>query len=219
LSPVLKQCILLYETSDSGDREAGRYPSEMAFRYNIRLSGAGGQGLIQAARILAEAAAIYDDKNAAESCSYGPEARGSASRAEIIISDEAIDYPKVESVDLLMALTQEAYDKYIKDVGPTGVVVTDHHVKTNKEVEGRKLFSVPFAEIADEECGRPGMINIVALGVFTHVSGIVSEKAIRQAILARVPKTSEDINIRAYEAGLKAAAQLLGKQEDHGNES
>ena len=80
----------------------------MAFRYSIRFSGGGGQGLIQAARIVAEAAAIYDNKNAAESCSYGQEARGSASRAEIIVSDETIDYRRIDTVDFLLALTQEA---------------------------------------------------------------------------------------------------------------
>lgn len=188
-----------------------RYPEQMAFKYSIRLSGAGGQGLIQAARILAEAAAVYDNKNAAESCSYGPEARGSASRAEIVISDEAIDYPKVESVDLLMALTQEAFDKHIKDLVPTGILVTDSNVKIRDEVKGRKVFSVPFMEIAQEVCGRPAMVNIVALGFFAEVSDIIDRRSIRQAILARVPKMSEDIYIKAYEAGLKAAAQQLDK--------
>jgi 2-oxoglutarate ferredoxin oxidoreductase subunit gamma len=181
---------------------------DMVFRYNIRLSGARGQGLIQAARILAEAAAIYDDKNAAESCSYGPEARGSASRAEIIISDESIDYPKVETVDFFMALTQEAYDKYIGDLGSTGIVVTDGRVETGDEVEERRRYSVPFGEIAEKECGRAAMVNIIALGFLAAMCNIVSEKSIRQAILARAPKTSEEIYIQAYEAGLRAAREL-----------
>jgi len=184
----------------------------MAFRYNIRLSGAGGHGLIQAARILAEAAAIYDNKNAAESCSYGPEARGSASRAEIVISDEAIDYPGVESVDLLMALTQEAYDKYIQDLVPDGILVVDDDVKTGDEIKDRQVFSVPFMEIAKTMCGRRAMVNIVAVGFFARISSIISRKSIRQAILARVPKMSEDAYIKAYEAGMEAAAQQLDKR-------
>ncbi|MEA3297607.1 MAG: 2-oxoacid:acceptor oxidoreductase family protein [candidate division Zixibacteria bacterium] len=179
----------------------------MVFRYSIRFSGTGGQGLIQAARILAEAAAIYDNKNAAESCSYGPEARGSACRAEIIVSDEMIDYPKVDSVDLLMALTQEAYDKYINDVKPNGVVVTDSQVNTGDILEGRDLFSVPFAEIVERECDRSDMINIVVLGFFTRVSNVISSKSIRHAILARVPKMSEDSFIEAYEVGLNATVE------------
>ncbi len=177
----------------------------MAFRYNIRLSGAGGQGLIQAARIIAEAAAIYDNKNAAESCSYGPEARGSASRAEIIISDETIDYPRAEGVDFLMALTQQAYDKHIKDLRPDGTVVVDSNVKTSDKIKDRKVYSIPFLEIAKKECGKPNMTNIVALGFFAEVNDVVGKKSIQQAILARIPKNSEEIYIKAYDAGLNAA--------------
>lgn len=177
----------------------------MAFRYNIRLSGAGGLGLIQAARIIAEAAAIYDNKNAAESCSYGPEARGSASRAEIIISDEAIDYPRAEAIDFLMALTQQAFDKHIKDLRPDGVVVVDSHVKLSDDVKERKVYSIPFLEIAEKECGKSSMTNIVALGFFAGVNDVIGKKSIQQAILARIPKNSEDIYIKAYDAGLNAA--------------
>lgn len=183
----------------------------MTFRYNIRFSGARGQGLIQGARILAEAAAIYDDKNASESCSYGPEARGSAAWVEIIVSDEAIDYPKVESVDFLLTLTQEAFDKYAGDCKPNGIVTVDSHIETGDKIEGRKLYSVPFMAIAEEECGRPAMVNIVALGFFAGVSDVISKKSIRQAILSRAPKMSEGIYIKAYEAGLRAAGQLIDK--------
>lgn len=177
----------------------------MAFRYRIRFSGSGGQGLIQAARIVAEAAAIYGNKNAAESCSYGPEARGSASRAEIIISDETIDYPRVDRVDFLMALTQEAYDKYIRDLVPDGTVVTDWNVRISNRNDKQELFSVPFLEIAESACGRPAMVNMVALGFFAQINGMVDAKSIRQAILARIPKKSEDVYMKAYEAGLAAA--------------
>ncbi len=163
--------------------------------------------MIQAARILAEAAAIYDDKNAAESCSYGPEARGSASRAEVIISDETIDYPKVDRVNFLMALTQEAYDRYIKDLLPAGTLVTDWNVKTLDEREHDKFFSVPFVELAERSCGRAAMVNIVALGFFAQVNEVIAAKSIRQAILARIPKRSEDIYMKAYESGLEAARE------------
>jgi len=183
----------------------------VSFRYTIRLSGAGGHGLIQAARILAEAAAIYDDNNAAESCSYGPEARGSASRAEVIISDEAIDYPKVKSVDLLMASTQEAFDRYAGDVRSDGCLVVDNGITVSEEYKAQKVLSVPFTEIAEEECGTPGMINMVALGCIAKLTDIIHEKSIRHAILARVPRMLEDDYIRAYEAGLKAATELWDK--------
>ncbi|UCF05292.1 MAG: 2-oxoacid:acceptor oxidoreductase family protein [bacterium] len=184
----------------------------MAFRYSIRFSGASGQGLILAARILAEAAAIYDDKNAAESSSYGPESRGNAVRAEIIISDEVIDYPKLQSLDFLMALTQEAYDKYIGDLKPDGTVVAEEHIQTGDEIGGRILYSVPFAEIAEKECQRPPMINIVALGFFAGVNEVVSESAIRQAILSRAPKMSDEIYMQVYEAGYREASRQRSRE-------
>lgn len=177
----------------------------MAFKYSIRLSGAGGQGLIQAARIIAEAAAIYDNKNAAESCSYGPEARGNASRADIIISDEAIDYPKVEAIDLLVVLTQEAYDKCLPDVASNGVIVADGRITIGEELSGRVLHHIPFTDIAEKDCERANMVNIVALGFLAAVCKVIESKSIRKAMLARVPKMSEQIYICAYEAGLKLA--------------
>lgn len=162
---------------------------------------------MQAARILAEAAAIYDNKNAAESCSYGPEARGNASRADIIVSDEAIDYPKVESIDLLMVLTQEAYDKCLPDLAPKGVVIADSRIKTGEEMSGRRLHKIPFGEIAERECGRGAIVNIVALGFFAAINGVIDSKSIKKAMLARVPKMSEEAYLCAYNAGLKAAKE------------
>lgn len=163
---------------------------------------------MQAARILAEAAAIYDNKNASESCSYGPEARGNASRADIIISDEAIDYPKVEVIDLLMVLTQEAYDRSVRDLSPSGTVVADAIVKTGEELKGRTLFKVAFTEIAEKEYDNPGIVNIVALGFFAAINDVVDSKSIRSAMLARVPKKSEQTFIMAFDAGLKVAEEF-----------
>ena len=94
-----------------------------SFRYEMRLSGEGGQGLVLAGKIIAEAAAIYDDRNATQSQSYGPEARGGASKSEVIISDGEIDFPKAENLDLLLALTQEALDKYHSDLKARAVMV------------------------------------------------------------------------------------------------
>jgi 2-oxoglutarate ferredoxin oxidoreductase subunit gamma len=184
----------------------------MSYRYNIRFSGAGGYGLVQAARILAEAAAIYDNKNAVETFSYGPEARGSACRAEIVISDEVIDYPRVDLVDFLLALTQEAFDKYAEELLPDGVIVIDSHIEFFKKINAGKILTVPFMEIAERECGQPSLINIVALGFFARVNQIISAQAIRQAILARIPKKSELIYIKAFEAGLDAAKRLENGQ-------
>lgn len=164
--------------------------------------------MIQAARIIAEAAAIYDNKNAAESCSYGPEARGSACRAEIIISDETIDYPKADSIDFLMALTQQAYDRYIDDLLPDGVAVVDSRVVIPDSPKERKIILAPLVDIAEEKCGRYSMVDIVALGFFAGVNKIIGKDSIRKAILARIPRMSEDVFLCAYDAGFDASREV-----------
>ncbi len=186
----------------------------MRFKYNIRLSGSSSHGLVQASRILAEAAAIYDNKYASESSSYGPEARGNAGRAEIIISDEAIDYPKVKVVDFLVVLTQEAFDKYIDDLAPKGLVVADTGIVPGDRPVGRKLFQVPFFDILEREEIKYSMINIFVIGVFNSLSRVISERSIEKAIVARAPKMSERIFLKVYKAGLKTGKEYPGNFKD-----
>jgi 2-oxoglutarate ferredoxin oxidoreductase subunit gamma len=173
----------------------------MSFRYEIRLSGAGGQGLILIGKILAEAAAIYDQKNATQSQSYGPEARGGASRSEVIISDEDIDYPKATKIDLLLVMTQEAADKYSQEIKPGGIVLADtsfiHHIPSGDF----KVYSFPISTLAEEKMGRKIVANIIALGIIVHLSQVVSEEAVITAIRSRVPKGTEDLNIKAFHLG------------------
>ncbi len=181
----------------------------MSFRYELRLSGEGGQGLVLAGKILAEAAAIYDDKNATQSQSYGPEARGGASRSEVIVSDGEIDYPKAENLDLLLALTQEAFDKYHKDLRRDGFLVVDQDAVTRLgDTAAWKLVQVPFERLAREELGKPIVANIIALGVIVRLSKVVTEQAAEQAILARVPRGTEDLNRRAFQLGLSSAETI-----------
>jgi len=180
----------------------------MPFRYEFRLSGSGGQGLILAGKILAEAAAIYDGKNATQSQSYGPEARGGSSRSEVIISDEDIDYPKAVNIDFLLALTQEACDKYSRDVKDDGIILVDSGF-VNKCPEGKfKVYSAPITEIAEKETGKTLVANIVALGMLTELTGIVSKEAVESAILSRVPKGTEELNLKAFRAGVSAAQKI-----------
>ncbi len=177
-------------------------------RYEIRLSGAGGQGMILAGVILAEAAAIYDDKNATQSQSYGPEARGGASKSEVIISDEDIYYPKATNIDLLLALTQEACDKYIHDLKPDGILVVDTDL-VQKLPDGKfKTYTVPILNIAQDKIGKMIVANIVALGVIVALSEVVSESAIENAVLARVPRGTEELNRKALKAGIEAVKKL-----------
>jgi 2-oxoglutarate ferredoxin oxidoreductase subunit gamma len=173
----------------------------MSFRYCIRFAGAGTHGLIQAARILAEAAAVYNTLNATESCSYGPEARGSASRAEVIISDEAIDYPKPKEIDCLIALTQESYDKYLPDLTAEGTLVIDKNIKLNQDSGKITIYKIPFTEVIKAHPEMHSLVNIVALGFFAKICQSVPDSAIRQAIMARIPKKSEETYLAAFDLG------------------
>ena len=175
----------------------------MSFRYEIRLSGAGGQGLILVGKILAEAAAIYDEKNATQSQSYGPEARGGASRSEVIISDDDIDYPKATNIDLLLAMTQEAVDKYSKDVKNGGIIIVDSNFVKENPSGDFKVYDYPITNIAEDELGKKIVANIIALGVIVKLSGIISENAVINAIRARVPKGTEELNIKAFKHGIQ----------------
>ena len=179
----------------------------MSFRYELRLSGEGGQGLVLAGKILAEAAAIYDERNATQSQSYGPEARGGASKSEVIISDDDIDYPKAENLDLQLALTQEALDRYVGDLRPGGWLVIDSDAVTRVPDGDWKLVAVPLERLAREKLGKAIVGNIVALGLIVRLSKVVSEEAAEQAILARVPKGTEELNRRAFELGLSLAEE------------
>jgi 2-oxoglutarate ferredoxin oxidoreductase subunit gamma len=175
-------------------------------RTEVRLSGEGGQGIVLGGIILAEAAAIYDGTNALQTQSYGPESRGGASRAEVIISDGEIDYPKVDVPDVLLVMNQVAYDKFASAVKEDGIIIADStHVKVKAGGPAR-VFSAPITGLA-RELGREIVANIVALGVLVALTGMVSRESLERAVLARVPKGTEDLNRRALAAGFAAAAR------------
>jgi len=175
-------------------------------RYEIRLSGSGGQGIIMAAIVLAEAAGVYDGKHVCQSQSYGPEARGGTSKAEVIISNQTIDYPKAIKPDLLLSMNQEAYDTYFSDLKTDGLLVVDatlvHHVPTNR------VAAIPFTRIARKELGKEMVANMVALGAVGVLSQIISLTNLEQALMARVPKGTEEINRKALHAGIEAAKRI-----------
>jgi len=182
----------------------------MSFRYEVRLSGAGGQGLLLIGKVLAEAAAVYDEKNATQSQSYGPEARGGASRSEVIISDEEIDYPKATEIDFLLALTQESSDKYSSDLKPDGILLVDTTFVTRIPEGSFTVYQAPITQRAKEELGSATVANVVALGMISALTTVVSSEAIESAILARVPKGTEDLNLKAFRLGTKLAGEVGG---------
>ena len=178
---------------------------EMADRYEIRLSGSGGQGLILMGIILAEAIGIYDGKYVAQTQSYGPEARGGSSKSEVIVSDEEIDYPKAMKLDLLLAMNQKSCDEFYPDLKPDGLLIVDSTFVT--QIPTSKAFQIPFTGIARERFKREVVANIVALGSLSQLSPIVSARAVESAVLARVPKGTEKLNRDALKAGMNAAKQ------------
>jgi 2-oxoglutarate ferredoxin oxidoreductase subunit gamma len=178
----------------------------MAERKEIRLAGSGGQGLILAGVILGEAVGIHEGKFVAQTQSYGPEARGGASKSEVVISDQEIDYPKAVKPDILLCMNQAACDLYIFDVKPGGSLIVDsslvHHLPTSLAV------ALPFTKIA-RELGREMMANVVALGALAALTGVVSLPSLEAALLARVPPGTEKLNKKALQAGVKAAKAYL----------
>lgn len=177
----------------------------MSKRYEIRLAGLGGQGLVLAGVILAEAASIFENKNAVQSQSYGPESRGGASKSEVIISDEEIDYPKATHIDLLLCLTDAAAEKYLKDCPETALVIADSDLVPSAIPEKYRSVKAPITRLARETVGKEFVTNIVALGLIQELTGIVGLPALEKAVLGRVPKGTEDLNKRALEVGREAA--------------
>jgi 2-oxoglutarate ferredoxin oxidoreductase subunit gamma len=178
----------------------------MAYRYEIRLSGSGGQGLITAGIILAEAIGIYDGKFVAQTQSYGPEARGGSSKAEVVVSDEEIDYPRAIRLDLLLAMNQKSCDSYYGDLKPDGVLIVDSTFVT--QIPIAQAFQIPFTRIARDELKKEMAANIVALGAISQLTGIVSKRAIETAVLRRFPGGTEELNRMALQAGFKAARKV-----------
>ena len=181
-------------------------------RKEIRLAGEGGQGMILAGIILADAAAIYDNKNATQTQSYGPEARGGASKAEVVIDQGEIDHPEVILADVLVAMSQEACDKYAGNLKKDGILIVDQ--ERVGRVPSNRAIKVPITRLAQESSGKSITANVVALGVLVGLTGVVSRQAITQAVAARAPKGTEDMNQAALSAGF-AAADLVGKKRPH----
>lgn len=174
-------------------------------RKQLRLSGSGGQGVITAAIILAEAA-VMEGKEAVQSQSYGPEARGGASKAEVIIDEGKIFHPHVLVPDLVLAMTQKAADKYYQDLNPKGLLVLDDSL-VPETPDFPQVVRIPITKLAIEEVGKPLFANIVALGALVHLTGIVSFDTIKKSVAGRVPPHTVEQNMKALQVGWDAAAK------------
>lgn len=171
-------------------------------KYELRLTGTGGQGLILAGIILAEAA-LLDEKLSIQSQSYGPEARGGSSKSEVIISDGAIHFPKVTKPDLLLSMSQESANKYCHDLSPDSILVTDSLFVKDLPAHTGKVYELPITHTSKEAFGKALFANIIALGALVKITGIVSAEAIEKAVLNRVPKGTEELNKKALLLGME----------------
>jgi 2-oxoglutarate ferredoxin oxidoreductase subunit gamma len=175
-------------------------------RFEVRLAGEGGQGMILAGVILAEAAVVYDGLNAVQTQSYGPEARGGASRSEVVIAKEEIDYPKVMVPDVLLCMSQEACDKFYSRVKDDSCIIVDS--SNVSRVPSHRAIAIPISRIAEETTGRRITASIVALGLVCGLSGLVTREALAKALAERVPAGTEEMNAKALAAGFDEAARL-----------
>ncbi|MGB9742713.1 MAG: 2-oxoacid:acceptor oxidoreductase family protein [bacterium] len=174
-------------------------------KIEIRLAGTGGQGVILASVILAEAAGVYEGWYAVQTQSYGPEARGGASRADVIIADQPILYPKCRKLDLLVGLSQPAVDKYLPDLKHQGLaLIDDFYVR---ECPYPQTLCLPLSRTARQQLGRELFTNILTLGAVARITGLVSLESLNKAVASRVPQQYLEINARALQIGWELAAQ------------
>jgi 2-oxoglutarate ferredoxin oxidoreductase subunit gamma len=175
----------------------------------IRFAGFGGQGIIKSGIITAAAACLYAQKNAVQTQSYGPESRGGACKSEVVISDEEIDFPKVVEPDVLVVMSQHAYNEYAEKVKEGGTVIMDPDmIPHEKELKNVKVFRMPATQIA-EKLERKIVANIVMLGAFTAITSILDKDTLKESIKANIPKGTEELNLKAFEEGYEYAKNLL----------
>jgi 2-oxoglutarate ferredoxin oxidoreductase subunit gamma len=179
-------------------------------RTEIRFAGFGGQGIIKSGIIVAAAACIYSGKNAVQTQSYGPESRGGACKSEVVISEAEIDFPKVVEPDILVVMSQHAYNEYTEDVKPDGTIILDPDmIPHEKNLKNVKVFQIPATKIA-EELGRKIVANIVMIGAFVAVTNVLDEGAVKESIKVNVPEGTEELNLTAFKKGYEYGKSLLG---------
>jgi 2-oxoglutarate ferredoxin oxidoreductase subunit gamma len=177
-------------------------------RVEVRFAGFGGQGIIKSGIIVAAAACIHAGKNSVQTQSYGPESRGGACKSEVVISEEEIDFPKVVQPDVLILMSQHAYNEYARDIKPGGMVILDPDmIPTEKNLENARVFRVPATKIA-EELGRRIVANIVMLGALVAITRMLDENAVKESIKENIPKGTEELNLTAFEKGYEYGKKL-----------
>lgn len=183
----------------------------MTLKREVRMAGFGGQGIILAGHILGKAGALFEKRNAVFTQSYGPEARGGSCSADVIISDDAIHYPKVERPSVIVIMSQGALETYGNSIGRDSVLILDEDLVTlNRPLEDVTVYRVPCTRIA-EDLGRKLVANIVMLGALAALGGVVAYESMRDAVLSSIPAGTEDLNQAAFDNGFDYGQRLLKK--------
>ena len=177
-------------------------------KQEIRIAGSGGQGVILATIILAEAA-FLDQKHVVQSQSYGPEARGGMCKAEVIIDETPITYTKVQRPTFLLALTQQSLDKYSNGITPDAVIMADSRLTVPASLKDRNVIQVPILDTARDVIGKSMTANIIAVGAINSVLELASVESLREAVKMHIPKGTEDLNMRALEEGIQMSLQSV----------
>jgi 2-oxoglutarate ferredoxin oxidoreductase subunit gamma len=183
-------------------------------RYEIRLAGVGGQGIVMAGVMIGRAASIFGGKHVTLTQSYGPESRGGASKTEVIVSDEPVDYPKVAKPDLIAIFSQEAYLKNVEDINENSTVIIDPDmvVESSSTAKTSRTFRVPATRMA-EKLGRKIIANMVMVGAIVAITKMVEVTAVEKAIAKYTPRGTEKLNLQAFRSGYEFALSRLDQQK------
>lgn len=182
----------------------------------IRIAGFGGQGVILAAAVIGKAAAIFQNGYATMTQSFGPEARGGSSSAQVILSTEPILYPYVAEPDILMVMSQEAYTRFVPQLKPGGILITEQElVRVDQYPHGVRAYGVPATRLA-EQLGRKVVLNMVMVGFFGAVTDSLDVYALRQAVEDSVPAAMRKLNLDAFEKGFEYGARLMTELAESG---
>jgi len=191
---------------------------EGTLKKEVILTGFGGQGIILAGRILGSAVVIGDHRNSTPVQAYGPEARGGACSAQVVISDGDIHYPYIREPDILVCLSQSGYDKFIDQLKPEGMLLIDQDLVQAKGAPV-EAFAIPSTRMA-EELGRVMMANIIMIGFLSAITGVVSVEAARNTVIESVPKGTEEMNTKAFNKGCDYGLAILkGREKKSGRKA
>ena len=174
----------------------------------IRVAGFGGQGVILSAVVLGKAASIYENGFATMTQNFGPEARGGACSAQLVLSDSPVLYPYVTRPDIMVIMSQEAYIRFAQELKPGGLLIIEEDLVRVSNTDNRKVYSIPATRFA-EELGKRMVLNSVTVGFFTAVTKLLSADSVRKAVADSVPAAFRELNLKAFEKGFEYGGNAL----------